>query len=324
MTDFRISILIILTLSLVGCATTESNSGKGKYGERCQYLQGQLHLPMNSFDKKVDTSEKTELYDSISKKEFSGIQKVNLNGPNLSIQFIDKSLFEQYTIAKVLVIKENQYEAHYRKGMLGTLLTLGTIWIFAPQKYSDFTFGCTEQVLMPPQLDQTRKTKTGKSEWRGSQKTHKLLISGFDKDYERDGYYQTSQNQVEIDLSTAILNTDLAKKITVKISCLDCDLLGPEEQNIYKDVKKTVEITADFREIKATLVAKEKTRKIEQDQRDKEAIIQRVIDEKEDLQRRKETQGVPLAEFKAQCQALGFKVGSADYGNCVLELNDSK
>ena len=31
-----------------------------------------------------------------------------------------------------------------------------------------------------------------------------------------------------------------------------------------------------------------------------------------------------LEEFKTQCKVLGFKEGSQDFGNCVLELNESK
>lgn len=315
MTNFRISILVILTLSLGGCATTRSNSGEDNYGEQCQYLDGQ-HVPMKSFDKKVDTSDKTESFDLVPKKVFSGIEQVYSNGSKLTIKLIDKSLFKQYTIPKVLVIKENQYEAHPFRGFLGTIIFAGTIWLFAPQKYSNFTFGCSEQVLITTQLDQTRKTETGKSEWRNIQKAHQLLISGFNKDYEF--------SEETIDLSNAILNTDLAKNTTLKITCLDCDLLDQEEQSLFKDAKKTIEITADFREIKATLVVEEKTKEILQTQLDKEAAIQRVIDEKDDLQRRKETQGVPLSGFKAQCKMLGFKEGTQDFGNCVLELNDSK
>ena len=33
---------------------------------------------------------------------------------------------------------------------------------------------------------------------------------------------------------------------------------------------------------------------------------------------------VSLQGFKTQCKQLGFKVGTTDFGNCVLELNDSK
>ena len=35
---------------------------------------------------------------------------------------------------------------------------------------------------------------------------------------------------------------------------MDFDLLGSEEQSLYKDVKKTVELNADFRAIKSTLI----------------------------------------------------------------------
>ena len=31
-----------------------------------------------------------------------------------------------------------------------------------------------------------------------------------------------------------------------------------------------------------------------------------------------------LEGFKTQCKQLGFKVGTPDFGNCVLELNDAK
>ena len=31
-------------------------------------------------------------------------------------------------------------------------------------------------------------------------------------------------------------------------------------------------------------------------------------------------QSVNLDSFKTQCKELGFKVGTADYGNCVLQL----
>jgi hypothetical protein len=33
---------------------------------------------------------------------------------------------------------------------------------------------------------------------------------------------------------------------------------------------------------------------------------------------------INLENFKAQCKELGFKVGTQDFGNCVLELNDAK
>ena len=38
----------------------------------------------------------------------------------------------------------------------------------------------------------------------------------------------------------------------------------------------------------------------------------------------KQNQSVNLEEFKVQCKALGFKVGTTDFGNCVLQLNEAK
>jgi hypothetical protein len=37
-----------------------------------------------------------------------------------------------------------------------------------------------------------------------------------------------------------------------------------------------------------------------------------------------QTPPLHLEEFKAQCQELGFNVGTSDFGNCVLQLNAAK
>ena len=38
----------------------------------------------------------------------------------------------------------------------------------------------------------------------------------------------------------------------------------------------------------------------------------------------KKTTSVNFDEFKAQCKELGFKAGTQDFGNCVLQLNEGK
>ena len=322
---------------LYGCATTTGSVGK--FGEdldvkTCEGA-GDAHEDKYTI---VETSHTSSFHESTPIKHFSGIKNVKIESSKLLLSLIDKSLYEEYSTPLVTKLDEIHHDAHPLLGVFGLTILLPIYAVATPflgwdkewwsktnpfTGVPNYTFGCTEKKLLSPEHDLTKKTKTGKTEWRDSPSPHTFLISGFDKDYERDGYHHTSQG-VDIDISKAILNTDLTKKTTVKITCLDCDLLGPEEQNLYKDVKKTVEITADFREIKATLVAEEKTKEKLQAQLDKEAAIQRTIDKKEDLQRRKETQGVPLNKFKAQCTKLGFKVGTTDFGNCVLELNDSK
>ena len=118
---------------------------------------------------------------------------------------------------------------------------------------------------------------------------HKFLVSGLDKDY----YFSKGYKGV-IDLSAAILATNLTSTTTLKIRCMDCKDLG----------KKTVELTVDFREVKSKLIGKDS--------------------EKIKIETPKKTTSVNLDEFKAQCKALGFKAGTQDFGNCVLQLNEGK
>ena len=245
MTIYRASLLVLFTLSLVGCATTSS---EGKYTI-------------------VETKQKKYYEDSDPsdpQKHFSSIDSVSLNGSKIILQLVDKSLYEEYTAPVITYLREVQD-----------------------------SYGHIEKTITKPSVDVTKQVKTGKSEWRNIKRYqyHQFLISGFDKDYE----FTMSTNPEEYDLSPYILNTGLTNSTTFKITCLDCGLQGQQEQSLYKDIKKTVELTADFRAIKANLI------KI-----------------------RKESQGVLLNEFKAQCQALGFKLGSTAYGNCVLELNEAK
>lgn len=48
------------------------------------------------------------------------------------------------------------------------------------------------------------------------------------------------------------------------------------------------------------------------------------IDSKEKQELPKKTTSVNLDESKAQCNELGFKTGTTDYGNCVLKLHEMK
>jgi hypothetical protein len=335
MTNFRILVLALLSLALVGCATTGSNSDKAIDDRQCpnfndlplvnaKLLNDEINSHWDTV-KKI-TNEKSYLYEGYPAKTFTGIASVKLNGHKLEINLVEKALFEEYSVPLTEVVKEHHYHKWTSKAVLGSIFTAGLAWVFPSTKEEllFYKYGCTEKTLPVKEPDYIEKIKTGKSTWRDAESRHKFLISGFDKDYERDDYWHTSQTQLEIDMSTVILNTDFTKKTTLKVTCLDCDLLGPEEQSLYKDVKKTVEITADFREIKAALVAEEKKREFEQAKRNKETAMEQDIESNEELGNSKEAQKVPLDKFKAQCKELGFKTGTPDFGNCVLELNDAK
>ena len=328
---FRASLLVLLTLLLVGCATTDTKIYLA-YGPKCIPLNHSLKsIPtaITTTDIKIATLDKSDFYELTPTRVFNGIKSVNLHDSKLTLSLVDKAYFEQYSAPVINLVRESQYEAHPIRAFFGTIFTAGAIWLIAPKPYSDFASGCTDKSLISSNPDTTKKIKTGKAEWRETEKAHKFLVSEFNKDYIFDIYMGSYErlplnNQALINLSEAILNTDFTKTTTIKITCLDCDLLGEEEQALYKDAKKTVEITADFRAIKADLIVEAEKKKVAQVKHDKEVAIQRVVQAKEDLQRRKEAQGVPLNEFKAQCQELGFKLGSKEYGNCVLELNEAK
>ena len=299
---YRCLILLIISVLHVGCASN-SNS-------LCPAYDSKL---ISTTYKKIDTSKTTENYILKPNSEISGIKSANLSEAHLSISLVNKAFYEEYSSPVINEIRQKNYEGHPSRVMLGTVMTGGIIWL--DPKAPNLAFGCTEETSMGSYPDTSKQNKTGKSEWRDLKKSHKLLVSGFGKDYEfwRD----------DIDLSSVILNSDIDKSTNIEITCMDCEL-GNQEQSLANNLKKKVVISADFRELKSSLVAQDKAKKIEQAKRDKETEVQRGIQEKEDLKLRKESLGVPLEEFKEQCKQLGFKEKSTDFGDCVLQLNNSK
>ena len=316
MSNNRLLIISILSLSLGGCASTNNKCVDG-FGKPLTYKT-------EITEEIRDTTARENLYEKVLAKEFSGIVFSNRQNATLTLRVINQAKYEEYSapiIDKTYITTFNP--PLVTKVLLPLLPIMLPVVIFNPKgTYNEF-FGCTQQQTISGLSDLTRKVKTGKTEWRDLDKSHKILISGFNKDYEFERS-NTPTKEIKIDLSEAILNTEISKNTTIKITCLDCDLLGQEEQNIFKNVKKSVELSADFRDIKTLLVAQEKGKKIEQSRLEKEAELQRVIKEKENIESRKESLGVPLNDFKIQCKELGFKEGTTDFGNCVLQLNDKK
>lgn len=248
----------VMALSLGGCAVTNTKENP----DICQQSADTIRRKFNrttGVDKEVinvETSEKIEFYEPTPLKVFSSIESANLNNFNLTLKITDKGLFEQYSAPVVKPTIKAQYEAH---PLTGTFTPIGIfVWLFNPTMMNAFTFGCTETTFLSPEPDKTRKVKTGKSEWKAIQKSHRISVSGFDKDYEFDVDAYTSPKA--IDLSSAISNTELTKNTTLRVTCLDCDLLGPQEQNLFKDSKTNIILTHDFRPIKETMAESRKVR----------------------------------------------------------------
>ena len=341
MSNNRLLIISILSLTLGGCATTNKEGG------------AKCNIPHNLFpedittklpDEVIETSQRRQLTKPDPIKQFSGIVSAKKENTNLVLVMSDKTIYEEYSVPVINRLENIRHEPHYGIGLLS--IWVPYFWLANPSAMSDGVFGCIDHNIMSDELDLSRIVKTGKSEWRDVNKLHRFQVSGFDKEYEFERTPTSATDEIKIDLSDAIRNTDVSNNTTIKVTCLDCNLLGQEEQIQFKDVKKIVELSADFRDIKSTLVAEEKIKKIEQARLEKEAEVnrikaenlrrieqarlekeaelQRMIKEKENLELKKESLGVPLNDFKIQCKELGFKEGTTDFGNCVLQLNEGK
>ncbi len=273
---FSIAFALILTTIISGCASVNT---KDQYAENCEHFSKDNQWGKNTHEDvsiiKEATSKTSEFYDSKPTKVISGIESDQLNGSSLTLKIFDNGLFEQFSAPVVDVIREVKYEAH---PLTGTFTPVGgVVWMFNPKLMNDYTFGCTERRFLRSEPDETKKVKTGKSEWKDIQRSHKISISGFDKDYE----FNIDANMKMVDLSSAILNSPLSKNTTLKITCLDCNLASVEEKSLYPNIKMDVVLTHDFRATKLALIETQKIRaveaekaKSEQTMRDKEIAKQ--------------------------------------------------
>jgi hypothetical protein len=290
----------VMALSLIGCASTNTKD-PDSCKNSSEYILRKFGrtTSVDTEALKLETSKKSEFYELTPLKVFSGIESANLNKAYLTLKITDNALFEQYSAPVVNSTIQTQYEAH---PFTGTFTPIGIfVWLFNPTEMNAFTFGCTESTFLSSEPDKTRKVKTGKSEWRSIQKSHRIQVSGFDKDYE----FIVDAAPKIMDLSSAILSTKLPQNTTFRVTCLDCDLLGLEEQNLFKGSKTNIELTHDFRPIKESLTESKKIGHVEG------ASNQRT-ESKSKKEQPKET-----------CtNALGFKINTKEFDDCFLRLTE--
>ncbi|GDX85921.1 hypothetical protein LBMAG43_19630 [Methylococcaceae bacterium] len=203
-----------------------------------------------------------------------------MNGSSLNLTLFHQGFFEEYTapVVDVMIERGSKSNVFGYAPLPAPLLA----WVFTPEKMQNFTQGCTERRFSNSEPDESKKVKTGKSEWKDIKNSHMIQVSGFDKDYQ---FWVQNNNEIPkqevIDLSSAILNTQLSKNTTLKITCLDCNLAGVEEKSLYPNIKMDVVLTHDVRATKLALIETQKIRaveaekaKSEQTMRDKEIAKQ--------------------------------------------------
>lgn len=296
----------VISLSLSGCASTPGTTcfSTNPISPYAFITTEVTKSELAGFEKSTeylteDTSGKKEFYAATPVKVFSGIESANIDNSKLSLALLDRGLFEQYSAPVENVIQKTYYNAHPTRVVFGTIFSAGLIWLIAPTKASHLAFGCTELLPVGTKPNEVLKVKTGKFDWQPIQKSHKIRVSGFDKDYEFAVDADTSPKV--IDLSSAISNTELTKNTNLRITCLDCDLLEPEAQTLYKDSKASVQLSYNFREVKKSLL------------------------EEQQLDRKNEAYTAKLSEchVDSDCQA-GFSCRAKDGGGTACKSSDSE
>ena len=295
----NISNILIIIIGVIGCTYNKKQDDikiqkdiKGIfYSENCKQFED-IH---SSFwwDTKIIKQERSKLdsfYEpsNLSSNIFSGIQSVQLKNSLIKINIIDKILSDEYSAPIVDKVKQLIYE----------------------------NTGCIQNEIIESELDKSKKIKTGKAEWKDAEINHKILVSGFDKNYE----FIIKKNS-EVDLKNAILSSNLAQKNTITITCIDCVQQDNIDKSNLNIAKKSTTLTYDFRSLKQKLLKDEEQRLIsEQQLAEKESSMEKLKLKEE----RQKQGGVPLDDFKNKCLALDFKLGTKDFGDCVLKLNEIK
>ena len=253
-------LLFLITILTVSCATTNGSFENPQYEQKCNYKNhkdpNDTGFKRTDIFKVKETNEHKTFSELNTSKINSGIESFQLEGNLVILKIYNKALFEEYTAPLAIKILETHYESRPFAGFIGSIGTLGILPIVAPRAIYELTFGCTDIGIYSTSVDITKKSKTGNIEWRDYKQSHKISISGFDKDYFFD--IPKTESVYKIDLTNFILNTQLTGITSIKITCLDCFFDGLSEQSLPKDIKPTIVINHDFRPLKLSLTGNSK------------------------------------------------------------------
>ncbi len=308
--NFLKAILILFFIhGLLGCATTSTRPCVSSLNKERSTDYRKSTIKQN-ITGNVITENKIPL------SEFSGIQSAQIIDSSLKIKFINREYIESFSTPQVDIIENTDYEPHPTRALVGATFLIPNLLI-DPDYSLDFTLGCHEESYLRNVPDLEKKKSIGYT-WKDTkiQKYHKIVITGFDKDYEF-----TITNDEIIDLRNAIFNSDLTQNTILKISCIDCKEQNNIAQSTFDYAKNTITLTENFKKLKQKLLITEGPRiKKEKELAEKNAELEKIklkaLKIKQD--------GVPLDEFENKCIALDFKKGTKDFGDCVLKLNEIK
>lgn len=236
---------------------------------------------------KEDTGDKKEFYEDEPSKLFSGIKSASVDKDQLIINILNKGYYQEFQSPVINTVEKIKHEATPVSSFIATAILAGLPLLFFPKYVIQSAFGCTDERVVQKEIDISRKTKTDKFIWKDYTSTHKILVSGFDKEYEYEVVVNespSSEGQVSIDLGQEITNSDIKGVRKLGIKCVTCNILGTEEQNKFEVKDKIVIIDADFRQVKAQQIEIERLRQQEEERIKQEKLEQ----EKQERQERLE------------------------------------
>ena len=239
-------LIIFLSLSMVGCSSKRiiNTIREVDVPGSCRHLDdegGSISFEYHNLAKAQN------FYEQLPSSQFSGITSANINDAILTISLVNKEKYKQYSVPLFEKYQNTTYGSHPIRATMATIMYAGIPWLITDH-FSDLAFGCTEQKKLNIQPDYTKKTSTGKFEYRDNGKPHKISISGFDKDYSFEITNLGFENR--IDLIQPIFNTQITDITTLKITCLDCSFDDVSTQYLTDDIKKTIVMNHDFRPLK--------------------------------------------------------------------------
>jgi hypothetical protein len=255
-------------------------------------------------------NEQKTFYSDRPSERYSGINYAHINDSTISLRLKSYGFFEEYSAPSYIEKKIVNYGGHGNKIVFfaGTILTAGLVIILNPKTWIENLVGWKEELSSEVMIKKELGQKTGNSIWKQTSETHDLSINfggktrvlhSVDSDYEHD-----------FALKSDVLDINRASPANISISCLTCNLITAPAglEKLYDrinfdinllELKKKIE-EEDKKELEARLKSAR-----EQSKADSSSII-------DDSQ--------PLNKFKNQCNELGFKLGSKDFANCVMDL----
>lgn len=307
MNKVKIILLLACTQSIISCATNTNR--------QCISSDTNDYTIYKKSIEKVNTIDNVVTEKKIPLKKISGIQSVEINDATLKLNFVDLDYIELYSAPQLKITEKIFHDAHPIGGMIGGVVFLG--FLYQKEDMIDFIYGCYEEKYLNKEEDFEKRVLID-NKWQDAKINHKILISGFNRDFEF-----TTTNKNEIDLKNAILSSTIEPNTILKITCLDCNIENKNDKSTINNlnISNSLTITHDFRSLKPKLVKDEEQRLLE---------LKRITEKKAEQEQerlkaeRLKKGGVSLDEYKIKCQKLGFKTGSKEFGDCVLELNEIK